>query len=250
MPDYTSIYYPEIAYGGYTHLDSSVSFFLRVRSLLRNESTLLDVGCGRGTIKAEDPVSIRRQLFNFRGACARVIGIDPDPIGQTNVLIEEFRQLTDLLHWPVESESIDVAMADFVMEHVEDVDGFLSEAHRVLKPGGVLCLRTPNVLSYFGLISTLIPNRLHARVASKTQSDRTEIDVFPTRYRCNTRGKLRRALRRHGFDPCILSFEAEPSYFAFSRVLYYLAVLHQRLAPRMFRVGLQAFARKIAAPSG
>ncbi len=244
MADYTRTYYPEIAFGGYTHVDGSVAFFLRVRSLLTSESVVLDVGCGRATVKAEDPCSIRRQLANLRGACAKVIGIDPDPIGQSNVLIDEFRHLTDLEHWPVESESIDVVMADFVMEHVQDVDGFFTEANRVLKPGGVLCMRTPNVLSYFGMISRLVPNRFHAGVAKKIQDQRDQVDVFPTLYRCNTRGRLKRALRRHGFDPCLLSIEAEPSYFSFSRLMYYLAVLHQRWAPSMLKVALLAFARK------
>jgi hypothetical protein len=92
----------------------------------------------------------------------------------------------------------------------------------------------------------LVPGRLHARVLSTAQPERKEQDVFPTVHRCNTLGKLRRALRRHGFDACVYGYEAEPSYLAFSPVLYVLGVLHQRVAPGAFKLTLVAYGRKRA----
>jgi ubiquinone/menaquinone biosynthesis C-methylase UbiE len=249
VPDYHSIYYPEAAFGGYSNVDGTVVFHQRIRSLLTPQMVVLDIGCGRGGQKVEDSSPIRRELSTHRGHCAKLIGIDPDPAGAQSSMVDEFHQLTDLKHWPVENESIDLAYADFVLEHVEDVDAFFSECRRVIKPGGYLCLRTPNVLSYFGIISMMVPNRYHARVATTVQPEREERDVFPTVYRCNTRGKLRRTLRQYGFEGCVYGYEAEPSYFSFSRILYALAVFHQRHAPDVFRLTLQAFTRKMQ-PSG
>ena len=113
----------------------------------------------------------------------------------------------------------------------------------MLKPGGYLCIRTPNVLSYVGLISRLVLNRLHGAVVSRVQPSRRAEDVFPTYYRCNTVWRLRRMLARRGFDAVVYGYEAEPSYLNFSKLVYAFGVLHQRLAPRFMRPALFAFGR-------
>jgi hypothetical protein len=53
---------------------------------------------------------------------------------------------------------------------------------------------------------------------SKIQANRKEEDVFPARYRCNSKGKIRRYLEKYGFEGCVFGFEAEPSYLSFSRM--------------------------------
>src|SRR5713101_4264375 len=78
--DLLARFYPEVRFGGYTVVDGTIAFYLRVGALLRSNSVLLDVGSGRGRA-AEDPVRVRRELRTFRGRCAKVIGIDVDPAG-------------------------------------------------------------------------------------------------------------------------------------------------------------------------
>jgi 2-polyprenyl-3-methyl-5-hydroxy-6-metoxy-1,4-benzoquinol methylase len=130
------------------------------------------------------------------------------------------------------------------VEHVCDPQRFVSECHRILKPGGFLCIRTTNVLSYVGLAALLTPNRLHAKIVAWAQRGRQSRDVFPTQYRANTRASLARVLRQSGFEYCVYSHEPEPSYLSRSSVAYYFGVLHQRHAPRLFGPVLFAFARK------
>jgi hypothetical protein len=91
----------------------------------------------------------------------------------------------------------------------------------------------------------MVPNRFHAAVLKKAQEKRKEEDIFPTLYRCNSKRKLSRVLRSHGFDAHIYGYESEPAYLAFSRVAYTLGVAHQRLAPNAFKAALFAFARKV-----
>jgi SAM-dependent methyltransferase len=237
-------YYPEARFGGFSDVDGTVAFYARVNALVAPEATVIDIGCGRGQA-ASDPVPFRRDLQVLRGKCARVIGIDPDPIGDTNPNVDEFRRIEKDL-WPVSDGEADLCVCDNVLEHVPDPDTFFTECHRVLKPGGYLCIRTPNRMSYFGLASWLLPNRLHARALSRLQHDRECQDVFPTLYRCNTARAIRRMLRKHGFSGCVYGYEAEPSYLASSGILYALGVLHQRLAPRAFRLALFTFAAKDA----
>jgi len=52
--------------------------------------------------------------------------------------------------FPYQKNSFDLVVSLEVIEHVEKAEQFLSEIHRILKPGGHLLLSTPNV-AYFGL---------------------------------------------------------------------------------------------------
>jgi SAM-dependent methyltransferase len=241
-------FYPESRFGGFTDVDGTIAFYTRAQALVGPMSVVLDVGCGRGAY-AEDPVGIRRELRIFKGKVGRVIGIDVDPEAAGNPFLDEFRPLGNG-EWPVPDSSIDVAVADCVLEHVADPPSFFENAHRVLSPGGVLCLRTTNAWSYVALAARLVPNRHHAQVTARVQEKRKAEDVFPTLYRCNSVPKLRRALERHGFEGVAYGYEAEPSYLEFSRFAYRIGVLHQRLAPKLLRPALLAFARAIKTDPG
>jgi len=235
-------WYPERRFGGFTHVDGTVAFYTRVNSLVDPDAVVLDLGCGRGAA-AEDPVPLRRQLQVLRGKCARVLGADVDAGAAENPNIDEFHLIEDG-RVSVGDATIHLCLADFVVEHVQDVEGFFSEAARVLKPGGYLCIRTPNTWSYMGVASRLIPSGLHAGVLGRVQADRKEEDIFPTVYRCNTPRKLREALDRHGFEAVVQAQEPEPAYLSFSGILYALGVFHQRHAPRPFRRMLLAYGQK------
>jgi SAM-dependent methyltransferase len=236
-------YYSECRFGGLTAVDGTAAFYVRVNSLITASSVVLDVGCGRGAY-ADDAVAFRRNLRIVKGKCPTVIGIDVDRGAAQNPFLDEFR-LIESATWPVSDQYVDLCICDHVLEHIEDPTSFFGECRRVLRPGGYLCIRTPNLCSYFGVISRLIPNRYHAKVAARVQSDRKSDDVFPVLYRCNTLWGIRRMLTLHGFEHRVFGHEAEPSYLSFSRALYCLAVLHQRLAPSFVRVTLFAFARKL-----
>jgi SAM-dependent methyltransferase len=235
------IFYPESKFGGFTDIDGTVAFFGRVNALLESSYVVLDVGCGRGEY-SEDPVPFRRDLRNIKGKVAKVIGIDVDPHAQDNPFLDEFHLLSSE-RWPIEDSSIDLILCDYVLEHVSDPEQFFAEVRRVLKDGGCLCIRTPNRWSYIAIGATLIPNRYHSKVTSVVQEGRKEEDVFPTFYKCNSTRKLRRIMKKQGFTSVVYSYEAEPSYLAFSKIAYFFGVLHQRLAPRFLKPALFAFGK-------
>jgi SAM-dependent methyltransferase len=241
--NYKQVYYPETKLGGFSNVDGTIAFYNRVNALLTPSSVIMDIGCGRGAY-GDDLVPFRRQLRILKGKCQSVIGIDVAPVSQDNPFIDEFR-LIEKETWPVEDQSTDLCLADNVLEHISDPDKFFSECHRILRPGGIVCIRTPNVFSYFGIVSRLVPNPQHTVVLQKAKDRVNEQDVFPTLYRCNTLGKLRKTLARHGFEPCAYGYDAEPSYLSFGRFFYFLGVLHQRFAPSFLKVGIHAFGVKV-----
>lgn len=232
-------HYPEARFGGFTDIDGTIAFYTRVNALLNPESVVVDFECGRGA-HSDDPVSYRRELRNFSGRVRTTIGIDVDHVAAANPFVNEFR-LLESDRWPLEDRTVDVVLSDCVLEHLPAPNGFFSESRRVLRPGGLLCIRTTNVWSYVGIFSRLIPNRAHARILRSVQERRKEEDVFPALYRCNSLGEIRRALRTHGFDGVVYGHEAEPSYLSFSRAAYALGVLHEKIAPSRFAPTIFAF---------
>ena len=240
--------YPECRFGGFSDVDGTVKFYQRVNAMLGPESVIVDVGCGRGKC-VEDPVPLRRQLQIFKGKVQHVIGIDVDPAAATNPCLDEFRLLQDP-RWPVPDAMADVVVSDWVLEHVENPEEFFAELARITKPGGVVCLRTPNAWGYVAMCSRMIPNKYHVdvlrRIRRGGQGDATrrDEDVFPTHYHCNTCGKVRRQLQQHGFEACVYTNDAEPSYLAFSPLLYRLGTWYQAICPGFLRSAIFAFGRK------
>jgi SAM-dependent methyltransferase len=234
-------FYPESKFGGFTDIDGTMAFYNRINALVKDQFVILDVGCGTGSyfgISQKYKVNLR----NFRGRVKKVIGIDVDPKSRDNPSLDEFQQIEDKT-WPVNSQSIDLILSDNVLEHLQTPEDFFDECKRVLKPGGYLCLRTPNRRSYVGILARLIPNKYHARLASAVQENREPDDVFPTYYRCNTIQVLRKQMRSIGLDAVVYGYEAEPSYFHFSRFFYFLGVVYQRLVPGFLKSSIFAFGR-------
>lgn len=99
--------------------------------------TVIEVGFGNGQAMA----LLRDAGWNVRGcefdeACvrsARAMGIDAVRGEFTEHLFAE--------------ESVDAVVASHTIEHVPDPRRFFEEARRVLRPGGRLVLRTPNIAS-------------------------------------------------------------------------------------------------------
>lgn len=240
--------YPEQRFGGYSRFDGTIHFCSRVRALLPPGAVVLDVGCGRAQ-RVDDPCAFRCSIQNFNGEGRRVIGIDVDPRAESNPFIDDFRLIEDLDRWPVEDASIDLIYSDYVLEHVEHPDRYFAEAWRVLRPGGTICMRTPNKWCYVAILSRLIADRHHGKVTAIAQRDRKEQDVFPTFYRANTRSGIARQMRARGFEACVYRIEGEPSYLRFNPLVYRIGALVHRVLPPILQSTLLAFGRKPAAPN-
>lgn len=115
-------------------------FELRRRFLLervRAGERVLDVGCGEGAFAAA-----------LAQAGAQVVAIDVanEPLRRTSAREDRLElHLVDAdAPWPLPDESFDAVWAGETIEHVADTGGWLSEAHRVLRPQGRLLLSTPD----------------------------------------------------------------------------------------------------------
>lgn len=241
--DATLHFYPEAAVGGYPHVDGEIEFYLRVGALVGPDSRVLDLGAGRGQWAVEPAPRTRRDVRHLKGRVAEVVGCDVDPAVLENPALDHAVVSPAGAPLPFEDDSFDLVIADYVLEHVaaEDVDGFVSEILRVLKPGGWFAARTPNKWGLIGLGARSVPNSLHTRVLSRIQPDRKEVDVFPTRYAMNTRPALRRLFA--GNEVYVYGHEAVPTYFERYRWTWHAASAFGRLTPRRLASTLLVFVR-------
>lgn len=184
---------------------------------LAPDHALLDAGCGRTA-----PV-----LALYRGRARRLVGVDMVTFENAAGDLELYNG--DLGAMPLPSETIDVAMARSVMEHVTDPAAVYAEMYRVLKPGGVFVFLTANLYDYASIVARLVPNHFHPWIVSKTEG-RDEQDVFPIAYRTNTRRSVCRWSRRAGFEVERFGYLGQyPSYFMFNGLLFLIATGYEKL---------------------
>ncbi len=89
--------------------------------------------------------------------------------------------------------TFDLAVSNYVVEHVKDGGDHLHEVRRILKPGAFYIFRTPNLLHYVALVSRFTPHRFHQLVANPLRTlPKENHEPWPTVYAMNTPGAVPR----------------------------------------------------------
>jgi 2-polyprenyl-3-methyl-5-hydroxy-6-metoxy-1,4-benzoquinol methylase len=149
-----------------------------ITKLVREEpkGTLLDVGCGDGSVSAR-----------FVGEGWSVSGVE---LGPKNV--EKARKKgIDAVAMNVEEglpykrNIFDLVIAGEIIEHLTTPDSFLKECYRVLKPNGILILTTPNICFLWSRVRVLF--------------GKLPYDVFPIHLQHFTLSSLKKLLSENGF---------------------------------------------------
>jgi 2-polyprenyl-3-methyl-5-hydroxy-6-metoxy-1,4-benzoquinol methylase len=112
---------------------------------------LVDVGCGVGTFFR----AVREQFDSY-------VGLDAVKYAE---FPEEARFMEVDLNSgtiPLASECADVVVAIETIEHVENPRGFMRALKRLVKPGGLIVVTTPNQLSLLSLLTLAIKQRFSA----------------------------------------------------------------------------------------
>ena len=215
--------------GGYSPLDGTVEFYGRINAFLKPNFVVADLGAGRGAWYFDDSCSYHRSLRELRGKVSRVVGLDVDRAVLSNPSTDE-NVVIDGNRLPFSDASVDVVIADYVLEHIAEPAAVEREVFRVLKPGGLFCARTPHALHYVSLGGRLARNARRAKMLKAVQPSRKETDIFETRYRCNTLRQLKSIWASQRWMSYSYLYTAEPSYYCGSSWVYRaLRVLHKVL---------------------
>jgi SAM-dependent methyltransferase len=149
----------------------------------------LDAGCSRGE---QDLPSILR--------AGHTVGCDLDMAGLRANTLERDRVAAALEALPFHAGSFNVIASKWVVEHLSEPVTAFKEWWRVLRPGGVAAILTPNTGSMFGLVSRLIPHGIKQWVKERLFGGLKD-DTFPTPYAANTPARLNGAMAAAGFVP-------------------------------------------------
>lgn len=244
--DLSRILYPESAAGGFSRVDGTIAFYVRVGALLANTgpaAVVLDLGAGRGAF-LDDPVRARRDIRLLKGRAHRVIGIDLDDAVLSNPALDEAHVVKSGDPLPLIDGSIDLVVSDQTFEHIADPAWAAREIGRVLRPGGWLCARTPNRWGYIGVGARLVPNRLHVGALRRLQPQKPAEDTFPTTYLLNTPEALRRWFPPTEYEHIVWAMDNEPAYVGRSIAAARVNKALFSLTPPALRSILLVFLRK------
>lgn len=217
-------------------IDGTTQFKRMIEFHLTEEFEILDIGAGK------------KSQHNYRGRVRKVVGIDISKEVLTNPNLDEAYQCC-VTNMPFEDNRFDLVFADYLIEHLPEPMKAAKEIYRVLKPKGVLLIRTPNFWHYVVMISRITPYWLHTHLRVKLQGKHEE-DTFKTYYRCNTRRRIKQVFEKAGFSCEYLEMiEKEPSYlmkwcWTFMMGLFYERFVNSTKWLEMFRANIFAVFRK------
>src|SRR6185295_11425410 len=169
------------------------------RAGLSEGMRVADVACGTGLVA--------REAASIVGAGGEVVGIDPSErmLGQARrgVGIQTVIGVAEAL--PFEGGRFDFVSMGYALRHVGELGAAFAEFHRVLRPGGIVCileitrpsgpLRCLLLRGYMGVLSAL--RRRMKRVAPRTPE--LWAYYWETIDRCVPPERVLRSLREAGF---------------------------------------------------
>ena len=207
-------YYPKPRFEGGT-----LPFYRLCRESIAPGSRILEIGAG--------PTNNCSRTLSEIG---QVTGVDIDPDVRSNKYLLQ-AVVYDGGKMPFEDATFDACASNFVLEHVEHPLDHFREVARVLRPGGVYCVRTPNLFHYVSMTAHLLPHSIHLMLANRLRGLGNDAhDPYPTWFRSNTRSKLRKLCRMAGLgEPQIIMLEPEPSYGRAHPILFYTFMAYERV---------------------
>lgn len=214
-------------------------FFGLCKQQIQRGAEILEVGAGPSN-----------ECSQMLGEIGRVTGLDIDPDVMNNQWLSK-ACIFEGKKMPFEDNSFDACVSNFVLEHVSHPEEHFAEIARVLRPGGVYCLRTPNLFHYVSAGAHMMPHSMHLLIANRLRGLGDDAhDPYPTWFRANTRNRLRKLCLTSGLgEPDITMVEPEPSYGRAHPLLFYPMMAYERLvnlsdALSGFRITILLAARK------
>jgi dolichol-phosphate mannosyltransferase len=164
-----------------------------IMSSLNKEGCILDIGCGSSRI-----------IQQLKGAVGLDISLKKQRyLRRRGILLVK----ADINRLPFKDASYSTVICSQVIEHVPVNDDIYKEIHRVLEPGGILAIGTPD----YGRVSWRILEYIYGKVLPGAYAEQ-----HITHY---TRSSLTQMLRKHGFEVIQSSYVGKSELIMKARTL-------------------------------
>ncbi len=112
-------------------------------------SVLLGCGCSDGALTHQVARKVQAE---------KILGIDLDDESLFLARRKKINVIKSDLNcrFPLKDETFDIISADQIIEHLVDVDNFIEEIHRTLKPGGYAVICTENLASWHNIFALIL----------------------------------------------------------------------------------------------
>jgi SAM-dependent methyltransferase len=141
------------------HSSDDVLFELCADVSVPPDSALLDIGCGSGEATARFGRALgARQLFGLDGSVSQAKAAVERGV---RVAIADFER-----PFPFANARFHVVALNQVIEHIRNLDLFVSELARILHPGGHLLLATPNLASWTNIAALMLQQQAFSQTIS------------------------------------------------------------------------------------
>jgi SAM-dependent methyltransferase len=214
----TSRLFDHFYYANPNFVDGTTEFHTTVKNNSSPGSSILEVGAGPSNTTS-----------SYLASIGRVCGLDVSEEVKANAALSE-SFVYDGTKFPFSNRKFDLCVSNYVLEHVPNPIEHFNEVSRVLKPDGKFIFRTPNLCHYVTFMSWLLPTRAHLALANRLRGlGSSAHDPYPTLYRANTAGVLRRLGKSTGMPVQELRFiEKEPSYGRVHPLFFYPMMAYER----------------------
>jgi len=217
--------------GGFSPNDGTIDFYLRIRNYLDKKKILLDIGAGKGDwFDSSKKNKITKETQFLKNSVKKFYAADVDPqvlknkTSHQNYLIKNHKI-------PLKSNSIDIIISDWTLEHIENPKTFFKEINRLLKKNGLIFFRTPHKYNYFALANSILEGtKFKDILLKKTQPNRAK--WFKSYYKINTYNSIQKLFKNYKINYFL--FIPDPAYYFGSKILFYLFKFLHLISPKFF----------------
>lgn len=128
---------------------------------------------------------------------------------------------------PFESGEVDVIASRFVLEHLKDLDGFVRESVRILKPGGFSIHLFPSKFAPYALLNQALPENVAQAILYYVRPGTRGGCGFPAYYHKCYHSAVERLFRENGLEVVETHhFYHQSQYFRFFLPLFLASALY------------------------
>jgi ubiquinone/menaquinone biosynthesis C-methylase UbiE len=161
----------------------------------------------------------------------KIIAVDiSEEALKNNSDVDEKRVSNILQDLPFEKEEVDLIVSRSVLEHLQDLEGFIINSSRILKMEGHCIHLFPSRFAPFALINQMLPKGLSRKLLHFLIPESGGVGGFPAYYNKCYCSAINQLFEKHGFEVVNMQLSyCQSRYFNFFLPLFLISSLYDTI---------------------